>query len=140
MRPETRARVDAYWCAYFALPLDRLHEPGVTVTGSADGWPGIVVAGDTSAAHVRCLAAANLTDFDGVPADVGVVTHPAARGRGLGLAVTAAAARAAIATHGLARWRALHTNRASRALARRLGFTDYGGNLAVRLQRHRDGG
>lgn len=232
MRPETQDRVDAFWSRYFALDRERLHEPGVTVTPSDDGWPGIVVAGDSRAAHVRCpdelerlllaslddngpsvwrpetwqallgvriaavlgpsvhayadeteplpppdsrvrevsstalkglaalvprdewaesgfagqvvrvfalvedervLAAANLTDFDGMPADVGVVTAPAERGRRLGVAVATAATRCAIQENGIARWRALETNRASRAIAQRLGFADYGSNLAVRL-------
>jgi GNAT superfamily N-acetyltransferase len=83
----------------------------------------------------RVLAAANLSDFDGMPADIGMVTHPGARGRGLGSAVAAAATRSAIEEHGIARWRALEANLPSRAIARRLGFTDYGSNLVVRLIR-----
>lgn len=233
MRPETRDRVDAFWSGYFALPPGRLHEPGVTVTPSDDGWPGIVVAGDRRATHLRCpeelgravvegldhltpsdlwqaetwtrllgpvvaevlgpsihayadddtdlpaadarvrevpcadlqalaarvppaewseggftsevrrafalvekgriMAAANLTDFDAMPADIGLVTDPRARGKGLGVAVAAAAVGAAIQEHRIARWRALETNLPSRAIARRLGFTDYGSNLTVRL-------
>jgi RimJ/RimL family protein N-acetyltransferase len=87
----------------------------------------------------RMVAAANLTDFDGMPADVGVLTDPRWRGRGLGFTVAAAATGAAIAAHGVARWRALHTNRASRRIAERLGFTPYGSNLTVRLLAERLG-
>jgi hypothetical protein len=47
--------------------------------------------------------------------------------------VAAAAVGTAIQEHRIARWRALETNLPSRAIARRLGFTDYGSNLTVRL-------
>lgn len=49
-------------------------------------------------------------------------------------AVAGAATRAALADHGIARWRALGTNLASRAVADRLGFSVYGANLTVRLR------
>lgn len=82
----------------------------------------------------RLVAAANLTWWKGGLTDVGVLTHPRFRGRGLGKAVAATAARQAISRSGVARYRALETNYASRAIARRLGFVEYGGNLAIRLR------
>ena len=233
MRLETRDRVCAFWSRFFDLPVERLSAPGVTVSPSSDGWPGIVVAGDSTAVHVRCpedvagmltarlsglaprllwrpetwtrmsglrvgavlgpsvhayaddvaalpsadprvrevpsdvvlalkprvppeewaesgltgevlrafslrehdqvVAAAVLSDFDGMAADVGLLTDPLTRGRGHGRAVAAAAVRSALVEHGICRWRALATNLPSRGLAHRLGFTDFGANLAVRL-------
>lgn len=78
------------------------------------------------------IAAGNLTDWRGVPSDVGLVTRPGHRGRGHGLRIGAHAARVAIAAAGIARYRALADNVASRRIARRLGFVEYGGNLMIR--------
>lgn len=82
--------------------------------------------------HGHVVAAANLTDFLGTAADVGVVVHPAHRGRGLGREVGTAATSHAVAHHGIARWRARVTNAPSRAAAARLGFEPYCRQLAVR--------
>lgn len=79
------------------------------------------------------VAAGNLTDWRDVPSDIGLITHPDHRGRGYGLRVGAFAARFAIAAAGIARYRALADNAASRRIARRLGFAEYGGNLMIRL-------
>ncbi|WP_018353439.1 GNAT family N-acetyltransferase [Longispora albida] len=81
----------------------------------------------------RMLAAANLTLWNGQHADIGLLTRPEARGRGLGTQVAAAAASHAIRLNGVARYRALDTNQASLSIARRLGFTPYGTNLYVKL-------
>ncbi|WP_157683846.1 GNAT family N-acetyltransferase [Microlunatus soli] len=70
----------------------------------------------------RTVAAANLTPFDGQPADVGVLTDPGARGRGAATTVAAVATTYAVQEFGIARWRALSTNRASLRIAERLGF------------------
>jgi GNAT superfamily N-acetyltransferase len=80
-------------------------------------------------------AAGNLTDFDGMPADIGVVTHPAHRGRGLARRLTADMTTWAMSEAGaeVVRYRALTTNDASRAVARRAGFTAYGENVAIRV-------
>lgn len=78
------------------------------------------------------VAAGNLTDWRDVPSDVGLVTHPDHRGHGYGLRVAAHAARTAVADAGIARYRALAANLASRRIARRLGFVDYGGYLMIR--------
>jgi len=79
------------------------------------------------------VAAGNLTDWRNVPSDVGLVTHPDQRGRGYGLRVGAHVSRIAIAEAGIARYRALAGNVASRHIARRLGFVEYGSNLTIRL-------
>jgi GNAT superfamily N-acetyltransferase len=79
------------------------------------------------------VAAGNLTEWRGVPSDIGLVTHPDHRGRGYGLLVGALAARVAIAESGIARYRVLADNLASRRIARRLGFVEYGSNLMIRL-------
>lgn len=78
------------------------------------------------------VAASNLTSFDGSPADVGVITATEARGHGFGQSVASAAARFAITTAGIARWRALESNTPSRRLAAALGFTDDCRQLAAR--------
>ena len=78
------------------------------------------------------MAGANLTPFNGMAADVGVLTALAARGRGSATAVAAVACGAAIERHGIARWRALVGNAASRRIAERLGFEEDCRQLAVR--------
>ncbi|HVX47260.1 MAG TPA: GNAT family N-acetyltransferase [Mycobacteriales bacterium] len=80
------------------------------------------------------IAASNLTWWRGALSDVGVLTRPGFRGRGVGRQVAAAAARQAISRSGVARYRALETNYPSRAIAERLGFAAYGANLSVRLR------
>ena len=67
-------------------------------------------------------------------ANLGVVTHPAHRGRGLGAAVFASAARAALEAGLVAQHRALQSNTHSMRIARRLGFVPYATSLAVRLR------
>lgn len=79
----------------------------------------------------RPVAAANLTDFDGAAADVGVVVAADARGRGYAAEVGSAAARHAVRTSGIARWRSVPGNAASRRTARRLGFQDGCIQLAI---------
>lgn len=81
------------------------------------------------------VAAGNLTDFDGKPADVGLLTHPAHRGNGLASRLTADMTTWAMSEAGaeVVRYRALTTNHASLAVARRAGFTAYGENIAIRL-------
>jgi hypothetical protein len=63
------------------------------------------------------VAAANLTPFNGIPADVGLITATDSRGRGYGRAVSAEAVRWTVEHHGIARWRALESNVPSRQLA-----------------------
>jgi len=80
----------------------------------------------------RPVAASNLTLFDGVAADVGILVSAGARGRGHGVAIASAAVSYAVDQHGIARWRALEANVPSRAIAARLGFEDDCRQLAMR--------
>jgi hypothetical protein len=79
------------------------------------------------------LAAANLNAGPDAATDIGIVVRPDARARGFGLAITAAAAKQAVLMHGVARFRAHAASGNSRAIAERLGFSEYGRNLAVYL-------
>lgn len=79
------------------------------------------------------VAAGNLTVWRGRPSDVGLVTHPDHRGRGYAEEVARHVATVAVQTAGVARYRALTTNVPSLGIARRLGFGEYGRNIAVRL-------
>ncbi len=81
----------------------------------------------------RLAAAGNLTVFHGYPADVGLLTHPAARGRGLATKIAVQMIRDALPAAGIIRYRALATNSPSLAIARSLGFAGYGQNLIARL-------
>jgi RimJ/RimL family protein N-acetyltransferase len=100
-------------------------ESGFAGDDIAKAW---VVAGEDG----RTLGASNLTPFSEVPADVGVITDPAARGRGFATVAAATAALHAVELHGIARWRSLATNAPSRRLAAKLGFEDDCVQLAVR--------
>lgn len=82
----------------------------------------------------RLLAASNLTSGPDAATDVGIVLHPDARGKGYALPVAAAAARQALQLHGVARFRALESSPPTMAIAAKLGFTEYGRNLAVYLK------
>lgn len=79
------------------------------------------------------VAAANLTPWRERPSDVGLLTHPEHRRTGLGTRLAATASRYALDLGGLARYRAAVTNRPSLAIARRLGYQEFGRNLAVHL-------
>jgi hypothetical protein len=87
------------------------------------------------------VAAANLTSgptakgelSEQAATDIGIVIHPAARGRGYGMQITALAAKQAIAMHGVARYRALTVSPSTVAIADRLGFVEYGRNLVAYL-------
>jgi len=81
----------------------------------------------------QIVAAGNLTEWRGAPSDVGLVTHPAHRGRGHAHAVATAATRAAIESAGVARYRALVANTPSRRIAADLGFIEHGRNLWITL-------
>ena len=83
--------------------------------------------------HGRLAAAGNLTRFRGYPADVGLLTHPAARGRGLARQIAVQMIGDALPAAGIIRYRALATNSPSLAIARSLGFAGYGQNLIARL-------
>lgn len=81
------------------------------------------------------VAASNLNVFHGSPRDVGVLVAADFRGRGLGAMVGQHAASVAIRDHGFARWGARRSNVASVAASRRLGFSVWCEQLAVRRRR-----
>jgi RimJ/RimL family protein N-acetyltransferase len=109
-----------------AVGLDAFHEGGFGTTEIPEvSW---ALHGERG----RILALGNMTDFAGTPTDVGLVTHPDHRGKGLAAALAADMLVAAFEHHEVARYRALKTNRASLAVALRLGFTPYGENVVIR--------
>ena len=81
----------------------------------------------------RLMAAGNLTPFRGYPADVGLLSHPDARGRGFARRIASQMISDALPAAGIIRYRALTTNSPSLAIARSLGFAGYGRNLIARL-------
>ena len=81
----------------------------------------------------RLVAVAGLSAWMAEPSDIGVLTLPSLRGRGYGRRAAAAAVNEAVALAGIARWRSLASNAASRSLARSLGFEDRGENIGIRL-------
>lgn len=82
------------------------------------------------------VAAGNMTEWRHLPADVGVLTHPGDRGRGLGARLVATMVAATLPLAGVVRYRALATNRRSLAVARRLGFESFGQNYRARRHTH----
>ena len=82
----------------------------------------------------RIVAAANLTAGPDAATDVGIVVHPDERGKGFAMQVRPLAARQALLMHGIARFRALATSSSTMAIAQKLGFEEYGRNLAVYLE------
>lgn len=82
----------------------------------------------------QVVAAGNMTEWRGRPADVGVLTAPNQRGRGRARRLVSAMVTAALPSIGVARYRALASNTASLAVARRLGFVEYGQNFRARKQ------
>lgn len=83
----------------------------------------------------RVVAAGNLTEWRGRPADVGVLVGSINRGRGLGRRLVGAMVNVALPTVGVVRYRALASNSASLAIARHLGFVEYGQNYRARKAR-----
>jgi RimJ/RimL family protein N-acetyltransferase len=65
---------------------------------------------------------------------VGVVTHPAHRGRGYGRAVASAATAHGLAAGGVMQWQTLVANAPSLAIGRSLGYREYCRTIAVRLR------
>jgi GNAT superfamily N-acetyltransferase len=109
-----------------AVGLDAFHEGGFGSTEIPEvSW---AVRDDGG----QIVALGNMTDFAGAPADVGLVVRPDHRGLGIATALAADMLVAAFEDHEVARYRALKTNHASLAVARRLGFTPYGENVVIR--------
>ena len=82
-------------------------------------------------AEAQPVAAASLTRWRHEHDEVTVLTHPAHRGRGYGAAVASVAARVAVENHGISRYRAHLTNRASLAIGVRIGYREYATQLSV---------
>ncbi len=82
----------------------------------------------------QMVAAGNMTEYRGMPADVGVITHPGFRGKGLARRVVSHMTAEQLPTAGIVRYRALQTNQPSLAVASSLGFVARGENLAIRLK------
>lgn len=81
------------------------------------------------------LAAASAPDDGPGVASVGVITHPAWRGRGYGQAVVSALTANRLATGLVLHYQTLRFNVASVGVARALGYHDLATALAIRLQR-----
>ncbi|HZU74885.1 MAG TPA: GNAT family N-acetyltransferase [Acidimicrobiales bacterium] len=81
------------------------------------------------------VAAGNMTEWRGRPADVGLLTRADQRGRGLAATVAAAMVADWLSEVGIVRYRALFTNRASLAVAAGLGFEGHGANIVARRRR-----
>ena len=90
-------------------------------TGVTERWLGVRVAGTIVAAGALHRTGA------GAPHLTGIVTHPDARGRGYGAAVTAALTRVALADSGVCTLGMYAGNDVARRLYERLGYrTAYG--------------
>jgi GNAT superfamily N-acetyltransferase len=72
--------------------------------------------------------------WDETIAHISIVTHPARRGKGSGRAAVARAAEHALEAGLLPQYRTLRANAPSMSLARRLGFSEYGFSVYVRLE------
>jgi GNAT superfamily N-acetyltransferase len=83
----------------------------------------------------RLVAAGNMTPYRGVPADVGLLTHPNARGRGFATRLAAKMVGDALSEVEIVRYRSLLTNAASLRIAEALGFEERGQNFVVRLSK-----
>lgn len=85
----------------------------------------------------RLVAAASYEIWADRIAHLGVLTHPAHRGRGYGSAVISAASDHAIHEGLVVQFRTLRENTAALTIARRLGFEDYAETFAIGLNVNR---
>jgi len=79
------------------------------------------------------MAASAYEVLGGVLAYIGVVSHPAHRGRGYGRAVVTASMDHALGKGLLCQWRTLRSNAPAVALAQAMGFQEYAATVDVRL-------
>ncbi len=82
----------------------------------------------------RVVAAGNMTEWRGLPADVGILTEPGSRSLGFAGRLVSSMVYAALPNATVVRYRALETNVASLAVARRVGFEPYGRNFRARIE------
>ncbi|MBM4555309.1 GNAT family N-acetyltransferase [Prescottella equi] len=79
----------------------------------------------------RPLASAGYTEWQGIVADMGALTAPFARRRGLGMTAAQLATNDALDAGLIPQWRAHRDNVASRRLAARLGYEELGTHLSI---------
>lgn len=79
------------------------------------------------------VAAGTCSRRDGTIRDVGIITHPAWRGRGCGRGVVAAMTAFGVADGCVMQYRTLCANTPSMGIARSLGYQGYARTIAVRL-------
>lgn len=79
----------------------------------------------------RPLASAGYAEWQGIVADMGALTVPAARRRGLGMTAAQLATNDALDAGLIPQWRAHHDNVASRRLAERLAYEELGTHLSI---------
>lgn len=79
----------------------------------------------------RPLASAGYAEWQGIVADMGALTLPSARRRGLGATATQLATNDALDAGLIPQWRAHRDNTASRRLAARLGYEELGTRLSI---------
>jgi GNAT superfamily N-acetyltransferase len=96
-----------------------------SATNPTDVFYGYVAQG-------QIVAAGNMTEWRGLPSDVGLVTRPDQRRKGLATAVAATLTAEWLPTVGIVRYRALTSNERSLAIAAQLGFEGYGFNIFAR--------
>lgn len=82
----------------------------------------------------QLAALASYQVWDSAIAHIYIITHPSRRGRGFARAAVARAAEHALAAGLLPQYRTLRANAPAIAVAKRLGFTEYGFSVYVRMQ------
>jgi len=113
------------------LPLlARLHEQTRPAEVAESGTTGLPAFGYFRGGDL--LAVACLGSWQQMPS-IGVLTHPQARGEGLGARVVAAAAAAGLSRRAVVQYRAWHANTASLSVAARAGFRHYCDALVIDL-------
>jgi GNAT superfamily N-acetyltransferase len=121
VRELTVADLDALADLHRATPREQVDESGT------DGLPAFGVFEGGRLVAVACLKAVYEMPT------IAVLTHPAARGRGLARQVVATAARAALEQRPEVQYRAWRENYASIAVGRACGFAHYGDGCLIYL-------
>jgi GNAT superfamily N-acetyltransferase len=129
---------------YSARPLAPEQRPALAVLAQASGaeaWAHSAIQRDHDPifavvdAAGAIKAAASITSDPAGIASMGVITHPAARGRGYGRAVVSALTAWALERGFTPHYQTLRANSPSVAIARALGYQDVATALALRLCR-----